>query len=157
MTSQVVKQIFPIVPAAAGASAILLTVAALLAALLVLFGYLIYSTRHVTFEISPGGLKINGDVYGRMIPSQSLLLEEASSLDLTRERDSRLVRRTNGTGLPGYSAGWFQLASGAKALAFVTDRTRVVRIPTRDGYVVLLSVHDPQAFLRALRQALQPS
>jgi hypothetical protein len=34
-------------------------------------------------------------------------------------------------------------------LAFLTDRTRVVYLPTAKGYKVMLSVEDPQAFLDA--------
>ena len=37
------------------------------------------------------------------------------------------------------------------SLLFVTDPSRVVAIPTRDGYTLLLSVSDPGAFLQALR------
>jgi hypothetical protein len=58
-----------------------------------------------------------------------------------------------GTGLPGYSAGWFSLRNGEKALLFVTDRSRVVRIPTRDGYSLMVSPRHPQAFMEALRAA----
>ena len=61
--------------------------------------------------------------------------------------------KTNGVGLPGYQAGWFRLRRGGKALLFVTDRTRVVFVPTNEGYSVLLSVPDPDVFLRTLRAA----
>ena len=75
-------------------------------------------------------------------------------MDLTAEREYRPSWRTNGVGLPGYSAGWFKLSNGQKALAFLTDRTRVVYLPTRAGYVLLLSVASPQEFLRALRASV---
>jgi hypothetical protein len=55
--------------------------------------------------------------------------------------------------LPGYSAGWFRLRNGEKALAFVTDRQRVLYFPTWKGYSILLSVAEPDAMLAALRRA----
>jgi len=68
--------------------------------------------------------------------------------------------RTRGTGLPGYSAGWFRLRNGEKALCFLTDRSRLAYVPTRAGFSVLLSVllsvERPDAFLAALAR-LAPS
>ena len=74
----------------------------------------------------------------------------ATALDLRSAPEYRLRRRTLGTGLPGYHSGWFRLRNGQKALAYVTDPSRVVYVPTRDGYVLLLSVEAPDAFLGAL-------
>jgi hypothetical protein len=59
-----------------------------------------------------------------------------------------------GTGLPGYAAGWFKLRNGAKALLYVTDRSRVARIPTTEGYLVMVSVNDPAALIAQLRSHL---
>ncbi len=49
------------------------------------------------------------------------VLEEAKQVDLSGDSEYRLRTRTNGTGLPGYQAGWFKLQNGEKALVFVTD------------------------------------
>jgi hypothetical protein len=46
-----------------------------------------------------------------------------------------------------------RLRNSEKALLYVTDNARVVRIPTTRGYEVLLSPDDPDAFLRALKSA----
>jgi hypothetical protein len=53
--------------------------------------------------------------------------------------------------MPGYKAGWFKLQNGQKALLFVGDSKRVVLIPVRSGYSLLLSVPDAEGFLTALR------
>jgi hypothetical protein len=37
-------------------------------------------------------------------------------------------------------------------LAFLTDPTRVVYVPSHAGYSLLLSVDDPAGFLAALRE-----
>lgn len=145
------KQIFPIIPATTTPWAVLIPVFVLLLGLVVLFAWFAYSTRHVRCEVSSDGVKIAGDIYGRMIPARDLVTAQARALDLTKDTDYALARRTNGTGLPGYKAGWFRLRNGEKALAFVTDAKSVAYVPTRAGYAVLVSVAEPARFLEALR------
>ena len=145
------KQVFPIAPAGMGAPWTTLAIALLLVGLLCLFGYIFYSTRHVTFEVTAEGLRIRGDLYGRLVPRASLLLDRASVLNLNEQRDYALSVRTNGIGLPGYSSGWFTLKNGDKALAFVTKCDSVLYVPTNDGYVVVLSTPEPKLLLAALR------
>lgn len=143
-------EMFPIIPASAKALWFLGGIALLLASVLALMLYLAYSCRNVQFEISPESLRIRGDLFARTIPGSRLIIDQARKLDLYAEPELRPKRRTLGTGLPGYLAGWFRLRSGEKALLFVTNPHSVVYIPTRDGYSVLLSVADLDGFLRAL-------
>ncbi|MFQ5599559.1 MAG: PH domain-containing protein [Candidatus Krumholzibacteriia bacterium] len=146
------KQVFPMIPAGSGPIWFFLGIAVLLVVLISLFGYLAWASRHVKFEASSVGLEIKGDLYARRIPLVSLRLEDASVVDLTHDREHQLKWRTNGAGLPGYSAGWFKLRNGEKSLVFVTDPRRVLHIPTRDGYSLLLSTANPQSLLDALRR-----
>jgi hypothetical protein len=167
-------EVFPIVPAANGplltfgiAALVLLgflylsagapvivfgIITSVVVALLFFLGTLVYASRHVRFELSPEGLAIRGDLYGRRLPAASLLTAQARVVDLTVDQDCRLVVRTNGAGFPGYGSGWFRLANGEKALIFVTDKRRMVYLPTREGYALLLSMAEPEQFLAALRQ-----
>ncbi|HEY3439744.1 MAG TPA: PH domain-containing protein [Paludibaculum sp.] len=145
------KQVFPIVPAGAGSPWTTLAIALLLVGLLCLFGYIFYSTRHVTFEASTEGLRIRGDLYGRLVPRGALLLDQARVLNLEVQREYALSWRTNGIGLPGYSSGWSRLRNGEKALTFLTTRDSVLYLPTSEGYSVMLSTPEPEALLAALR------
>jgi len=95
--------------------------ALLLLGILSLVGYQAYSSRHTRVVVSPEGITIKGSLYGRTIPTEALVLEEAKTITLDKESPYRLRIRTNGVGLPGYYAGWFRLQNGDKALAFVTD------------------------------------
>lgn len=147
------KETFPIIPASSGPIWLFIGLAVLMFALVALFGYFAYSSRNMRFEVSHEGLRITGGLYGRQIPLRSLVIDGAKPIDLRREDTYRLKWRTNGAGLPGYSAGWFRLQNGEKALVFITDSRRVLYLPTREGYSVLMSVADPEAVLRALRQA----
>jgi len=126
-----------------------------LGSIILLLASFAFAPRYVKFEVTPEGLAIRGDLYGRRLASESLLPREAKEVDLTVSPEYRPVLRTNGAGLPGYKSGWFQLGNGEKALIFVTDKHRVVYLPTREDYAVLLSVAEPEKFLETLRQMAQ--
>ncbi len=141
---------FPMIPATSKPFWVLIPILVVLfAGLLVLFAYIAYSSQNVRFELSDEGLRLRGDLYGRLIPASALIGEQARKMDLTESREYQPRWRTFGTGLPGYRAGWFRLRNREKALLYVTDASRVVYIPTRDNYSVLLSVAEPERFLQA--------
>jgi hypothetical protein len=142
---------FAMPPAADSAFWFALGITAFNLAMSGLMVYLGVLSRRVRYEVGPAGLRIVG-LYGRMIPVASLLPGEARQVDLSQEASLRPVIRTNGAGLPGLLIGWVRLATGAKALVFLTDRRRVVHVPTREGYSLLLSVESPAQFLDALRE-----
>lgn len=147
------KASFPMISASNGPVWLFVSLSVFSLALIALFGYLAYSSRNVVFDVSAEGLQIRGGMYGRRIPLSALDLAQAKPVDLTRDRDYQFVARTNGAGLPGYSAGWFRLRKGEKCLAFVTDLQHVLYVPTRVGYSVAMSVRDPEALLAELRKA----
>ncbi|NIM18799.1 MAG: hypothetical protein GTO51_00890 [Candidatus Latescibacteria bacterium] len=146
------KYVFSIIPASSGPIWLLVFIGVFMVGMVILFGYLAYSSRHVTFELGPEGLRIRGDMYGRSIPASALIVDEVRPIDLGLEKGFQLKWRTNGAGLPGYKSGWFKLRNGQKALAFITDKRRVVYVPTQDGYSVLLSVREPDEFVRACKE-----
>jgi hypothetical protein len=146
-------QVFPITPASGNVFWMLIPIEILLLTLAALFVYFGYSASHVRFEVSPDGLQISGALYGRFVPARSLVPAQAREIDLQSDPDLRIALKTNGVNLPGYTAGWFRLRNSEKALVFVTDRSRVVYVPTVEGYSLVLSPQDPQAFIARLRQA----
>jgi hypothetical protein len=148
---------FPIVP---GTSRGLWLFLAVILVVLMVAGTMMIATvrgaRHSRFELSDAGLRLRGDLYGRLIPAAELRGGAARIVDLgaTDELQPRL--RTMGTALPGYRAGWFRLRNGEKALLYVTDTRQAVYLPTRRGYSLLLSPQQPERFLERLR-AVAPS
>lgn len=143
--------VFPMIPAALKATWFFAAVICVLIVPLVLLAWLAWSTQHARFTVSPEGLRLQGDLWGRHIPLRALKLDEAVVTDLRQDVAHQPKRRTMGSALPGYSAGWFELRNGSKGLLYVTDRSRVVRLPTSEGYTLLLSVPEPQRLLDALR------
>jgi hypothetical protein len=115
----------------------------------ILMGASMRGARSTTFELSDAGLRLHGDVYGRLVPSNEIRGSEAARVDISRG-PFRLAARTMGTAMPGYRAGWFRLANGEKALVYVTDPSRVVHVPTTQGYSLLLSIAEADQFVDRL-------
>src|SRR3954452_13276141 len=135
---------FSIVPAQIkGTLAIVVPVALLLLAVLVLLGVTVHGSQATRFEVSPEGLRIRGDLYGRLIPAATLRGRLARAVALREERALAPAARTFGTGLPSYRSGWFRRANGEKALVYRTDPSRVVYVPSTAGWSILVSTADP--------------
>ena len=149
-------EVFPIAPVAVRGMSGLWVVPALVVLLVGgALGASIWGAMSSRFEVTPAGLHLRGDFYGRRIPMAALQTDRAERVNLDVRVDLRPRWKTMGTGLPGYKAGWFRLGNGEKALVYLTDRTRAVYLPTTEGYSVLVSPADPEAFLAALRRQPQ--
>lgn len=147
---------FPIIPGQVRMLWVIVPIAVLLVLTLAVVGgalaYTLEGSRNASFEVSPAGLRLRGDFYGRLIPAAALRPEAARAVDLRTDPAFQPVTRTAGTAMPGYRAGWFRLRNGERALLYVTDPSRVAYVPTHSGYSVLLSVADPAALLASLRR-----
>lgn len=152
------ERVYHIVPAT-GKGLLVILALVLIFALIIggLIAFAVYSSRRTRFVIEERGLRIERTLFGRLIPRDSILVGEARWVNLNVEEDLRPTIKTNGVDLPGYKAGWFRLADGQRALVFLTDYSRVVYLPTTEGYVVLISVEDPLAFIRDIRRAWSDS
>lgn len=117
-----------------------------------ILGASINGARSSTFEVSSEGLRIRGDWYGRVIPASRLVPGTARRVDLALSPELTPGRRTMGTGLPGYQAGWFRLRNGDRALLYLTDRSKAVYVQTTDGYGVMLSPSEPEKLVAALNR-----
>lgn len=112
--------------------------------------YSIAGSRNTRFFVNPDGLRLHGDFYSRFIHISHLRLDAARTVDLRKDASLTPVRRIMGTAVNGYRAGWFKLEDGESALLYVTDLSKVVYLPTTDGYTLMLSVEDPATFLKSL-------
>ena len=80
-----------------------------------------------------------------------LRLNEARIVKLSENRPLHPVSRTNGTGAPGFSAGWFVLRNGEKAFLLVADTDNVLYIPSRE-FALMVSLNNPEGFLANLKK-----
>ena len=111
----------------------------------------IVGSRSARFVVSDEGVRIVGDMYGPLVPAAQVRSDAARVVDLTREPSLRPARRSFGTGMPGYAAGWFRLAGGERALVYLTEPRLAVYVPTTAGYALVLSPRDPDAFVERVR------
>ncbi len=146
------ETVYGIVPAGARPFYVLLPVIVLLAGVIGFLALTGFGSQRARFVLSDSGLDLRGDIYGRRLPWAALRVEEARVVDLTREGALAPRARRGGTGLPGYAAGWFRLRNGERALLYVTQRKRVLYVPTNAGYALLLSPEDPDGMLADLRR-----
>jgi Bacterial PH domain len=140
------------IPAGPKPILILIPIFAILLGVTALLGASLKGSQKSRFELTHDALRLHGDLYGRTIPYDHLRTGDARIIDMRGEPALQPVSRRLGTGLPGYSAGWFRLRNGEKALLYVTDRTRVLYIPTTDAYGVMLSPRQPDEMLAELRR-----
>ena len=143
---------FDITPATSAPIIFISAISLFLVLILVLFAFIGYSVRNTKFEVSEQGLRIKGGIYGRFIPKDEITREEVKIINLNLQKEYKPKLRTNGIGLPGYSEGWFKLKNNEKALLFVTDYSKVVYIPTRQNYSVMLSVSEADEFYQVTKQ-----
>jgi hypothetical protein len=146
------ERVFGIIPASSGPYIFIWAISVVLIAVIVLFIYIGYSSRHMNFTVNDQGLRIGPGLYGRFIPKEDIDAGGVRVLNLNTNAEYRPKWRTNGAGLPGYSAGWFKLQNKEKALVFVTDRSSVVYIPTNKNYTVLLSVREADELADIIRK-----
>lgn len=142
---------FPIAPSSTLPFIFLVAIGVLLLAVLALLIFTGYSIRNTRFDVTDQGLRIIGGTYGRFIPREQIVADGARIINLKTQPEYQPRLRTNGTGLPGYSTGWFRLRNKEKALLHVTDPAKVVYLPTNQDYSILLSVINPEEFLEAIR------
>jgi hypothetical protein len=144
---------FPIAPASSRSLWFFIPIAIIMVGAAAMLLMTALGPTRARIELSPAGLALRGDIYGRrLIAASSLRGGAARIVDLDREPELAPKWRTMGTGLPGYQAGWFKLKSGEKALLSLTDRHRAVYVPTSEGFALLLSPAQPDSFLAALRR-----
>jgi len=98
------------------------------------------------------GLAIATTFYSRKLGWGELQLQQARVVDLDEHTGLKPVLKTNGTALPGFRSGWFRLRNLGKALVATAGGSRVVYLPTTQGYDLLLQPRQPQALLARLRE-----
>jgi hypothetical protein len=146
------ETVYSIVPASGRIYWLLVPIFLLLIGVMAIMGVTALGAQQSRVVLTDDTLRIRGDLYGRSIPIELLNVDSARVVDLRGEPSLQPVSRRMGTGMPGYSAGWFRLRNGARALVYLTARDRVAYVPVADGYVLLLSVRDPDAMIRDLRR-----
>jgi len=151
------EQVFAVIPTTLRLWWINLIFAGIIGFLLVTLYFVRHMTASVaqaTFAIGNGALTIRAWPYGRTIPLADLDLGAARIVNPAADPDARLSWKRNGVSLDDLRAGWWKMQNGGKGLVFLTAPGEAVYVPTRQGYVFMATVADPQGFLAALSAVL---
>lgn len=125
--------------------------------LVVLTGAIVIAAyRRQKITLDAAGLDIRSTFYTRTVAINAIKLEQARIVDLAGHTSLQPSLRSNGYSLPGFKAGHFRMRGGGKAFCLITDSSRVLALPLRDGSTVLVSPEHPRALLDALRQRAEP-
>lgn len=108
------------------------------------------AARH-RIRLEPGTLGIETTFHRRTLAFHELDLDHARVVDLDERTELRPMLKSNGTALPGLKSGWFRLRNREKALVATAGGSRVLWLPTRNGYGLLLQPRNAQALLDELR------
>jgi hypothetical protein len=100
--------------------------------------------------VESAGVRMRGAGYGRLVAWSTIDRAGVEIVDLRERSEYRPKLRTNGIGLAGLRVGWFQLANGERALLFLSGGETAVRVPTHDGFALLIGASDAPSLMRAI-------
>ncbi|MFC4527259.1 hypothetical protein ISN76_11180 [Dyella halodurans] len=104
----------------------------------------------IRIKATPDELTVGGGLYQVSLPMSQV---ETKNIRVRAKDDKnhRVGPRTNGIGMPGFSLGWHRTTGDVKAFVAITVSDKVVVIPTRAGYDILVSPPDPDTFVAEMR------
>lgn len=108
------------------------------------------AVRNPSVQLGDDGLKIRASFVNKTWKPAVMDRAGAKLVNLESHAELRPKWKLWGAAMPGLSSGLFKLYNGEKAHVYITDKTKVVYIPTESG-PVLLSLKRPKDFLTALQ------
>jgi hypothetical protein len=108
--------------------------------------------RRRDLRLDPQQLTIVGTLYTRRVPLSSMRLDRARIVNFDENPDFKPGMKSNGFQMPGFRAGHFHMKDGGKGFCLITDDSRVLVLPLRDGSSVLISPEQPRALLDELKR-----
>lgn len=111
---------------------------------------LLYRRHGIT--LARDELEITSTLHRKRVALDNLHLDRARVVNFEEYPEFRPVAKRNGFQLPSFRSGHFRMDDGSKCFCLVTDNSRVLVLPLRDGSSVLVSPEKPRALLDELRQ-----
>jgi hypothetical protein len=107
--------------------------------------------RNPMIRLGKNGLLINVSFIRKTWALSELDGTDACLVDLEQRKDLRPKWKLWGAAFPGLSSGLFKLYNGEKSHVYLTDRRKVVYIPSAHG-PILLSLENPRQFIEHLKE-----
>lgn len=112
--------------------------------------YAAVAVRNPSVQLGADGLQIRARFINKTWKPAVIDRTGAKLINLESHAELRPRWKLWGAALPGLSSGLFKLRNGEKAHVYITDKTKVVYIPTESG-PILLSLVRPKDFLATLQ------
>ena len=106
--------------------------------------------RNPQAKLGKDGLSIKVSFIDKQWAISTIDRANAALVNLESRQELRPKWKLWGVAMPGLSSGLFKLYDGRKAHVYITDRSKVVYLPTQSG-PVLLSLERPREFLDTLQ------
>lgn len=112
--------------------------------------------RH-RLSVDATGIEIATTLYRRHLSWTQLDLAAARVTDMDEHPEFKPMLKTNGFALPGFRSGWFRARNFGRLFVASAGGSRLLRVPTHEGYTLLLQPGDPQSLLVRMRQLSESS
>lgn len=106
--------------------------------------------RNPQAKLGKEGLSIKVSFIDKHWAISAIDRSNAALVNLESRQELRPKWKLWGAAMPGLNSGLFKLYDGRKAHVYITDRSKVVYLPTQSG-PVLLSLERPREFLDMLQ------
>lgn len=120
---------------------------------LAVYAAIVLLMRRHRLRMDAGGIEVATTFYTRRLRWEQLRLGAARVVDIAERTELRPLFKTNGTSMPGFHSGWFRSRNFTRLFVASVGGQRLLWVPTREGYDLLLQPRKPAAAL-ARMQAL---
>ena len=110
----------------------------------------LFSSKNPNAVLGTDGLKVKASFINKTWPLAALQRDSIRMLNLDENDGLKPRWRILGVSLPGLNSGLFKLRNGEKAHIYITQKQKVVYIPTQKGSI-LLSLEKPREFIDTLQ------
>jgi hypothetical protein len=112
--------------------------------LIAIIALLAIKLRRAGVRVEGDTLIVNTGVGNKRVALANLRARGLHVIDLHERTELKPLIKTWGTGLPGFSGGWFRLRNGEKAVCLLLDRRQVSYLRSdADNLSLLLSLAEP--------------
>jgi hypothetical protein len=108
--------------------------------------------RRQRLRLDAAGMELATTWYTRRLSWSDLDLSKARVIDLGEHPETRPLFKSNGYALPGFRSGWFRARDFSRLFVATAGGSRLLRIPTRLGYALLLQAVDAKLLLERMRE-----
>jgi hypothetical protein len=115
------------------------------------YGALVLLMRRHRLHLDAGGLEIATTFYRRRLAWGDLRLDAARVIAIDERPELKPALKSNGVGLPGFRSGWFRSRKLGRQFVATSGGSKLLWLPTRLGYDVLLQPRQPAAVLEAIQ------